>query len=273
MVEIAGKKINNWWLVGGAAGVAVVFYLYKQSEGSSSSTAATSDNSSSIDPVTGLPYSQDNQVDPATGMTYLQEAQEYGSVSAAEAAVSSGSYYGAEGYGYAGQDTGYPTGYYGYGNTGYSYASNAQWSQAVTAGLTALGYSATDISAALGLYFQSMPLSASQAAIIQAAIAEYGPPPQGSYPIIQQGSNPTTNPTVTVPNVIGQDVTNAQQNLSEVGLKSTLSGPPTTVEGEVREVSAMTPSAGSKVNDGTTIKLTYKIANPPAVNNGKVSGK
>lgn len=198
-MEIAGHKINNWVIVGGVAGVGIVWYLYKR--GSNSSSPSSSTSGTGVDPVTGLPYSEDNSVDPLTGMTYLQEAQEYGSVSAAESAVSANNAseygsYGAYGYGSAGT-AGYPTeNVSGTAATGSSYATNAAWSQAVTAGLVALGYSSTDVASALGLFFAQQPLptlsdGVSAASIIQAAEAEYGPPPQGTYNIIPANSNST----------------------------------------------------------------------------------
>lgn len=192
-LHIAGHKINGWWIAGGGAGVLAIWYLYKRS---ASSATAGDTSSSAIDPATGLPYSEDSTVDPLTGLTYLTEAQEYGSVSAAEAAVSSGSQFAtAEGTGNGAIDSGFPTiTSDGGGTTGTSYATNAQWSQAVTAGLVSLGYSATDVAAALGLYFQSMPLGAgsdgvSYASIVQAAVAEFGPPPVGTFNIVTQPSS------------------------------------------------------------------------------------
>jgi hypothetical protein len=196
-MKIGGKEISNWWLIGGGAGVIGLWLLYRHS---SSSSANTASSGSGIDPVTGLPYSEDQQVDPETGMTYLAEAQEYGSVSAAEAAVSSGSGYDDTGYGsdsgYVGT-AGYPTENVGTGtSTTGSYATNAAWAQAVTAGLVALGYSSTDVAAALGLFFAGQPLGngsdgVSYASIVQAAEAEYGPPPQGTYSIIAEPSTGT----------------------------------------------------------------------------------
>jgi hypothetical protein len=190
-LKIAGKKISNWWLIGGAVGAVAVYLVVKHAgSGASSSSAAGSASSSSVDPVTGLPYSEDNSTDPATGLTYLQEAQEYGSVQAAEEAVTSGSaYYGESGTGDL-VDTGVPTESYTGSTTPTpgTYSTNAAWAQAVTAGLTDLGYAPTDISAALGLYFQSQPLGSgsdgvSYLAIVQAAIAEFGPPPVGTFPL------------------------------------------------------------------------------------------
>lgn len=82
--------------------------------------------------------------------------------------------------------------------------------------------------------------------------------------IDQDQDNSGSSEDVTVPPVTGEDLEAAQQTLGDAGLKSTATGPKTTKAGEVREVSAQTPGAGAKVSRGTTVKLTYKIANPPA---------
>jgi hypothetical protein len=198
-MNIGGKKINNWYVVGGAAGLGLVIYLYRRSSsGASSSTSSTS--ATGTDPLTGLPYSSDNTVDPLTGMTYLQEAQTYGSVAAADAQGGTGAGYGlagSSGYGYTGT-AGYPTSNVGAGSAaGQSYATNAAWAQAVQAGLSALGYDPQTVASALGLYFAQHPLSADQAQIIQAAEAEFGPPPQGTYQIIPQGSGTGTGTGTT----------------------------------------------------------------------------
>lgn len=207
-MDINGKHISNWVIIGGVAGVGVVYYLYKKSSNSSAaSTASTNTGANSIDPVTGLPYSEDNTVDPLTGMTYLAEAQEYGSVSAAESAMSqnlysAGTAYDAAANGYVGS-AGYPTmNVTGDTTSSGSYATNAAWSQAVTAGLTGLGYNAQDVAAALGLFFAQQPLGSgsdgvSYSEIVKAAEAEYGPPPQGTYSIIPEPSSGGTGGTTT----------------------------------------------------------------------------
>jgi hypothetical protein len=180
----------------GVVGVGAIWYWRKKSAAAASSSSSSTDPNA-IDPLTGLPYSQDQQTDPLTGLTYLGEAQQYGSVAAAEAAFSggtSGSGYSAVGGGAYGGTAGYPTSNVGgTGSTG-GYATNAQWAQAVTAGLTGLGYSATDVAAALGLFFAGQQLTTgadgvSYASIIQAAEAEFGPPPQGTYSIISAPSS------------------------------------------------------------------------------------
>jgi hypothetical protein len=196
-IKIGGKKVNPWVIVAGVGGVGIVAYLYLKNRGSASTASGTTN------PLTGLPTSQDNAVDPVTGMTYAAEAAQYGSVQAAEQAVSGG-YGTASGYGNTGYvgSSGYPTinGITGNPTTGgNNFSTNAAWAQAVTAGLTGLGYSATDVAAALGLFFAQQPLGAgsdgvSYVSIVQAAEAEYGPPPQGTYAIISSPPAGTTPP-------------------------------------------------------------------------------
>ncbi len=196
-MEVGGKRIPKWAAYGGI-GVAVVggiLYVRHKNGGGSAGQ-----NQNATDPVTGLPYSMDNQVDPATGMTYLAEAQQYGSVSAAQAAISAG--YGGvsgAGYGYSGLGYGSPaSGGYSYSATGTAstYATNADWAQAVTAQLPSItGDSQSDCAAAIAGYLAGLPLTAQQAQDVQVALAEFGPPPVGSFSIVTQGSG--SGPTST----------------------------------------------------------------------------
>jgi len=288
-LHIAGKKISWWWVAGVGGGAAAGILYLRHSGGLSSASSASSP--SSVDPVTGLPSSEDNTVDSLTGMTYLAEAQEYGSVAAAEAAFAQG---GGSAYSGTGAlDSGFPTESYptqagGGTQSVQGYASNAQWSQAVTAGLTGLGYSSTDIAAALGLYFQGQPLAvlsdgASSLSIIQAATAEYGNPPVGAFQIIAPpssgGANPPLPPPtggggnpppappkppappaakVTVPNVVSEHGETARFQLENAGFKVTQS-PPTTPAGKTTTVTAQSPRAGTKAAKGSTVKTTVKI--------------
>jgi hypothetical protein len=270
-MKIGKHEVNNWVVIGGGVGVVAVVYFYKKSANSAaanSSTASTS-TSNAIDPLTGLPYTQDSQIDPLTGMTYLSEAQEYGSVQAAESAVQSGSSYGAYGYGTTGYygTAGYPTTNVNGSppTTGTSFANNAQWAQAVQSGLAGLGYSSTDVASALGLYLNNMPLGTladgvSAVSIVQAAVAEYGPPPVGSFTIIQSGTTtppPTVNNNVTVPNVVGQSNVDAQRILKAAGFKVSAPadyGP----KGSVMYITSEQPAAGTSVAPGTTILLEGK---------------
>lgn len=185
------KKQKTGVAIGAVALLAAILYWRHAASSSSSSSTGAADPTA-IDPLTGLPFAQDQTTDPLTGLTYLGEAQQYGSVSAAEAAFSGAT--SADGYsaGYgasSGGTAGYPTSNVGTTTTGNGYATNAQWSQAVTAGLAQLGYDPQTIGAALGAFFAQMQLTSDQAAIVQAAEAEFGPPPQGTYAIVTAPSS------------------------------------------------------------------------------------
>jgi hypothetical protein len=277
-LKLGSKKISWWWVAGGGAlGVGGIWY-YRRQEAAAGGSSPAAGSSSAIDPVTGLPASEDNTDDPVTGMTYLAEAQQYGSVAAAEAAYQNGgaesSYLGSGESGYP-LDSGSPTGYYttspatpGPG----TYTTDAQWAQAVTAGLTEVGYSSQDIAAALGLYFAGHPLTSgadgvSYLQIMQAALAEFGPPPVGSYALIAPPSSGGGNPgsggttgktTVTVPSVTGQHAAAAVAVLQEAGLSPHLNRQ--TPHGKVGTIDSQTPGAGSKVAKGTRVDLDNKIS-------------
>lgn len=184
-IDLFGHKVKP--LTAGAIVVgsgAVIWFAVKQHQ-----AAAGSSSSSAIDPLTGLPSSQDNVDDPLTGLTYAGEAQQYGSVSAAEQAAAGqssldlSSAYGTGGGGVIGS-SGATTLVPSTDTTAATYATNAAWAQAVEAGLTDVGYTSTDVSAALGRYLGSLSETADQATIVDAAIAEYGPPPVGTYTVI-----------------------------------------------------------------------------------------
>lgn len=196
-MKIGGHEINNWWLIGGGVAVVGGYLFWKHEANSSAASSSSSSDSSAIDPVTGLPYSEDNTVDPATGLTYLAEAQEYGSVQAAEEMVTSGSaYYGDTGTGDIDTGNPYPSTSTSTGSTATTYTTNAQWASAVQAGLVGVGYSSESIGTALGQYFAQMPENATSAGIMQVALAEFGPPPQGTYSIIPEPGGGGTGQTV-----------------------------------------------------------------------------
>ena len=187
-VKIFGKTVSTpaAAAIAGGSGLAI-YFAYKQHKASQASASGAS-NPSAIDPVTGLPYSQDQQIDPLTGQAYLAEAQQYGSVSAAEQAVAASSsldYSSAYGTGYGAVGTSSAAPLVTANTTqATTYASNSAWAQAVEAGLSTIGYSSTDIAAALGRYLGNLSETPDQASIVGAALAEFGPPPVGSYQII-----------------------------------------------------------------------------------------
>lgn len=192
-ITVFGHKVSPVAAVAvGGGSLVVIWFAYKQHQAS----AAASTSASAIDPVTDLPYSQDNVDDPLTGMTYLGEAQQFGSVAAAEqAAAASSSLDLSSAYGTGTGAVGTSTGTSLVPSTDVqasTYASNAAWAQAAESGLTDVGYSSTDIAAALGRYLGNLSETADQVTIVTAALAEYGPPPVGSYTIIQAPATTAT---------------------------------------------------------------------------------
>jgi hypothetical protein len=190
-VKLFGHSFKTWqvWAVGiGGTGVAAFIYIKHRQNAAAASTASGT-GATVTDPATGTAYPADG-TDPLTGMTYSAEISEYGSVSAAEQAASQGASPGAADYGYGSSLGGTSYGPVGdYGTTlgvtsGTGYASNADWAQAVESGLTDIGYTSTDTASAVGRYLGGLSLTPDQQNIISVALAEYGPPPTGSYSII-----------------------------------------------------------------------------------------
>lgn len=202
------KKWQIYTAVGG--GVAIGGYMVVRHHSSTGSwnpwsTASNTggDNSgSATNPQTGMPYSQDNQVDPQTGQTYLAESNEYGSVTAAEAALSAFGQSTATGSGIGVNPASpAPTGTVNPVQGTTQYTSNAAWAQAVTAGLTDVGFNGASLAEALGKYLTSSPMSADDAKLVNTAIAEYGNPPIGNLQVIiapTQGSGSGTASTVPI---------------------------------------------------------------------------
>ena len=175
----------------GCGGAVVVFLVYrsysKAKAAAGSSSAGASDGQSGIDPATGYPYgsaedtaalaAQSGSIDPATGYPYGSPEDE--AAVAAQSGVATGA---GDGYDPA-------AGYYNSVPAGTQPATNAAWSQYVEQQLSAIGYDPQTIAAAVGAYLAQLPLTSDQASLIQTALAECGPPPQGSYSIITQGSS------------------------------------------------------------------------------------
>lgn len=206
------KGMKRWQIitvVAGAGGIGgYMVYRHHKTTGSwnpwSSGTNATSSASGSgINPITGLSYSDDNATDPITGVGYLAEAQQYGSVAAAESAVSAWGQSTATGSGIpVNPASPAPTGSLNTPVGSSVYTSNAAWSQAATAGLVSIGYDGPTVAAAIGGYLTQTPLDPSQIAIVNTAIAEYGPAPVGSLQVIPKpASGPGQNVPVVAPTV------------------------------------------------------------------------
>ena len=218
--------------------------------------------SSATDPVTGLPVSEDNTIDPVTGLTIwrkhsstvLSPLRKH-LYPLTAGSVSSGSGIPV--------NPAVPESDQGSANTVVGsnvYTSDSAWSQAAQAGLTDIGYTGTDVSAALGLYLTGQPVTSTQAQIINAAIGEYGPPPQGSFQITLQpatAASPTTG-TITVPYVVGKNLAQAISTIENAGLKEH-----TTTTGIANpsnwKVAGQNP-AGGKVMPGSTVTISASKA-------------
>jgi len=209
------KKWQLYAVIGGGGAIAIyaeVAHHKKTGSWSPFATAPTAGTGSAttIDPVTNLPYSEDAVTDPVTGQAYLAEAQQYGSVAAAEAAVSAYGQSTNTGSGIGVNPASPPSS--GSVNTtvgGSIYTSDSAWSTAVQAGLSSISgsqtYNGTDIGTALGKYLQGQPLSPGEIQVVSVAIAEYGNPPVGQFQIIPapaSGPSTTTTPPAASPVIL-----------------------------------------------------------------------
>jgi hypothetical protein len=216
------SKNQRYIVIGGGALIAVFAVIQRhKSTGSwnplSTGTAANSTPApgstaaSGTDPITGMPYSDDNATDPQTGLQYLAEADQYGSVAAAEASVSSFGQSTATGSGIPVNPASPASS--GTINTPVGtniYTSNAAWAQAATAGLVSVGYDGPTVANALGGYLTQKPVTPAQISIINTAIAEYGPAPVGQLQVIPApASGPGAGVPVAAPTVSGGRVVSA----------------------------------------------------------------
>jgi hypothetical protein len=267
------KGMPKWGIYATAGGgILVVGYaLYKHhaSTGSwspfSTSTTTSAGSAASIDPITGLAYSNDSATDPITGQTYLAEAQQYGSVAAAEASVSAYGTSTASGSGIpVNPASPIPAGSINTPVGTSVYTSNAAWAQAVQAGLEdvsgSTSYDGTDIGTALGAFLTQTPVTAAQAKVINVAIGEYGPPPSGNLQVIQApvsvSSPPPSSGTgqVQVPEVAGQTAGAAHNAITAAGLKPADPDASRAMEPQDKVLST-TPAGGSVVNKGSTVTI------------------
>jgi hypothetical protein len=219
-------KPARYAVIAGTAGV-TGYFLYQHHKNTGTwnpwgkGTKVTSaGNAADINPVTGLAYSQDSAIDPITGLSYLAESEQYGSVQAAEASVSAYGLSTASGSGIPVNPASPPPA--GSPNTtvgGSVYTSDSAWAQAATAGLADIGYNATDVATALGAYLTGTPVTQAQAKLINTAIAEFGPPPVGSFQviIIPGPPPPPPPPPSNKPSVSGGHVISAAATRAEVG--------------------------------------------------------
>jgi PASTA domain len=255
------SKPQIYGVIGGVTLLGGAFeYTHHKSTGSWNplSKGTSTATGSAIDPVTNLPVSEDNTIDPITNLPYLAEAQQYGSVSAAEASVAAFGASSATGSGIGvspaspGQAGG-STSAVGSVNSS-TYTSNAAWASAATAGLADIGYPETDVATALGDYLTSTPVTPTQAGYIRTALAEFDNPPIGSFQIIQIPVSQPSISMVTVPNVVGDPAGEAFNILKAAGFKPSF----LTSTKPNNKVISQSPAAGSKATPGATV--TYQTS-------------
>jgi hypothetical protein len=175
-----------WWVAGiGGGGALIYAYFHNKSKAAQAATASSTQATGN----TGYAYG-----------SYGYGAYGYGAYTYAP---------NGEGYGYGAYGLGeynpYGYGIYnaGVGETGPAQATtNAQWVQAAMTALTteSVGYSGSQVLAALGLYTTGQPVSAAQEQIISDAIGAEGYPPvpgANGYPpnINVSGTSTTGTPT------------------------------------------------------------------------------
>lgn len=267
-----------------AAGVVIVgtligvYYWRKRSSSSSAAeattTAANTATAADQYPPDGSEGNPDDpySTDPATGQTYGDEAAGAGNYGAFGdlAGGQEGNYDPTTGMYYdpaTGQyDLDSP--YTGATSTsgGPPFSSNNAWSQWVIPEIQSLDESA-DVDAlttAIGLYLDGQPVTPAQKTLILEATAIAGNPPvagPNNYPpnVRTNGSTgpaPATTP-VTVPNLKGLTIDNAGLKLESVGLKLHHNAP--TKKGTVYEIEGQTPGAGTKVSEGSTVDVEFKV--------------
>ena len=269
-VPLAGKQPKKF-VVGGLLVVGtltVVYYVRKRKTSAAAATSPASGGQYPPDGTTGNPQDL-YSTDPATGQTYGNELTGAGAGGALGSGAASGLYYDPATGAY---DLTSP---YGTGGTGVSsgnpatpggppFANNAAWSNWAIQELQALdpGIDTGALTNALGVYLQGDPITQAQKPLIFDALAIAGDPPvagTGGYPPKVKTSPTTNHTTVTVPNVTGDRVENANSALEALGLKSSFG---TRKPGVAYVVSAQSPAAGRRVADGSTVHLTIREQAP-----------
>ena len=236
MAEVTGKKIMGlsknqaiFVAIGGAATVFLVYRHYKNASAvvnDTSSTGTGTDTSSDIDPETGYAYGSTEDEEALAGLSGEASGDAYGTLTSEP--------------------------YYSTVATTQTPTTNAAWSQYVQQQLGTIGYDPETVAGAIGAYLSQIPLTATQAGIVQVALAECGPPPQGEYSIIPQGTSTTT--TATVPNCAGGTTGAAHNLIVAAGLTPTDANSGNSGEAQWT-CTGTTPAAGTKVVPGSDVAI------------------
>lgn len=235
--------------VAAAAGLGVIVYIRSRKAASAAATAGVADataTGSGIDP---------NSIDPSTGIPYSEESGSYS--------------YGADNYGGYGGGSGYDTSGYPIGSSAdlqyqaeqvSGIQTNDEWVQQAVGGSVPGDPGA--IQSALSAVLGGLTVTTAQKNLFLEAVGVLGQPPNG-YPTPIKTSDtaahpgtPATAAQVSVPNVKGQPQEAAYAIISEAGLHP--SGTPT-VKGKILYVQSQTPAPGAKAAKGSTVHLVSKV--------------
>jgi hypothetical protein len=226
--------------IGGAGVVFLVYRHYQSANSAAASTNSAADTSADIDPETGYAYGS------AQDTAALAALNDSGTGALDDSGVATDS-----------------EPYYSTAPTTQSPTTNAAWSQYVQQQLATIGYDPETVAGAIGAYLAQIPLTPTQAGIVQVALAECGPPPQGEYSIIPQGTGSGTGTgTGTTTPTSGGPVTVAPTGfrvVSVTGNNVNLAWNP--VAGATGYVIAYGPTSGSQaykqgVGGGSTSAAT-----------------
>jgi hypothetical protein len=283
--KILGQTFPKKAVLFGVGGIGVVAVYMVEKKKSAAASAAAADvlagqaTGSDTDPQTGYPYgsTEDQAALAALGQEGLP-------------VQTNGSSF----------QTGNVIGYDQFGNPIYgaspsasagTFTNNAEWSQSALALLESADPNDDPgiISAALGAYIAGADLSNDQVTIVQQALALNGPVPVPSstgYPPSYHttpsgnpvappstgtggtsgGTPPTApvtgaQPSVIVPNVVGQRANTGIANLQKVGLN--YHGNIDRNPADTYSINSQTPGHGTKVVKGATIDLSFQTPAAP----------
>jgi len=248
------KKLPTWGKVavaGGGAGAAYVAWRMKQNAAAASSTAA--DTGSGLDPQTGYP------VGSAQDEAALAELQGGYPVGAYTNGISTGAVGTTSGFG-----------------------TNAQWSQAAQSGLADIGFDPQTVATALGDWLSGQKITSTQAAIVYAAKAEFGAPPESDPPVVLTSSTGpattgNTTPTITAGRVVSVSSNDAVVAWTGVGdatqWRVTITGPGK-INGRTATVNKPEATYGG-LESGHTYEVTVTPIGPggKAGKSGKITIK
>lgn len=245
------KNLPPWGKAAVAAGgLGAVYLVWRARKNAAAAPAAAPADTSNIDPQTGF----------ATGSPADLAALGQGSSGFPVQATGSG-----------GVPVGVTSGY----------GTNAAWAQAAQAGLSQVGFDPETVATALGLYLEGQAVTASQAAIVFAATAEFGAPPVSPPPVKLVPPTGPAHTGNTAPSVSGGHVVSVSNNDAVVGwtghnavrysLKITGPGP---VNGHTSTVTGETGSySGLEAGHAYTVTVTPVGADGHAGHPGRIAVK